>query len=216
MSETEPTAVQWLLKAAEQGDVVAQYVIGKKYANGKGVRKDLVHAVDWFRRAAEYGYAKAETSLGVAYLHGYGVPQDQRQAAHWFQQAANKGYAKAQYNLALLYIEGQGVDKDLVEAHKWLSLAAAQGHAPAAKTARDLESDMESEELQRAASEAARFYFSPRPRPQSEIPLAEGETGLAFSHPTTQRRFMLASSNQFLNDPEWLDFLSNSQDPNRQ
>ena len=40
-------AVKWYTKAAEQGDVDAQYNLGLMYYNGEGVPKDLVQAYAW-------------------------------------------------------------------------------------------------------------------------------------------------------------------------
>ena len=47
------------LDAAKQGNVRAQYNLGKMYRDGDGTEKDFGAAVAWYRRAADKGYAKA-------------------------------------------------------------------------------------------------------------------------------------------------------------
>jgi len=45
----------WYRKAADQGYNVAQYQLGKKYANSEGVPQDNVLAHMWFNLAASVG-----------------------------------------------------------------------------------------------------------------------------------------------------------------
>ena len=53
-------AVKWYTKAAEQGDVDAQYNLGLMYYNGEGVPKDLVQAYAWYDVAKANGQEKAK------------------------------------------------------------------------------------------------------------------------------------------------------------
>ena len=46
-------AVEWWLKAAEQGNADAQYGLGCCYEEGHGVDKDLNEALKWYRKAAK-------------------------------------------------------------------------------------------------------------------------------------------------------------------
>lgn len=62
-----------LCKAAEQGDIDAQYELGNCYYNGNGVSEDKAEAVKWYYKAANRGYARAQYSLGNCYYNGYGV-----------------------------------------------------------------------------------------------------------------------------------------------
>ena len=45
-------AVQWLRKAAEQGDADAQFNLGVRNYNGQGVPQDYVEAYEWETLAA--------------------------------------------------------------------------------------------------------------------------------------------------------------------
>ena len=52
---------------ADQGDVNAQYELGRMFENGQSVAKNDQLAVAWYRKAAEQGHAEAQASLGVLY-----------------------------------------------------------------------------------------------------------------------------------------------------
>ena len=90
---------------AERGDAQAQFNLGVKYANGRGVRQDDEEAVKWFTLAAEQGDASAQFSLGVMYEKGHGVSRDDDEAVKWYRLAAKQGYANAQRNLRRLTTE---------------------------------------------------------------------------------------------------------------
>ena len=79
-------------RAAEQGDVEAQYRLGNAYYYGTGVPTNIGEAVKWYRMAAEQGHVVAQNRLGASYLHGlHGVSQDHTEAAKWFHMAAEQG-----------------------------------------------------------------------------------------------------------------------------
>jgi len=81
---------KWFLKAAEQGEAVAQYNLGVMYDTGKGVPQDYAEARKWYLKAAEQGYISAQNNLGVMYEYGQGVPQDYVTAHLWFNLAASR------------------------------------------------------------------------------------------------------------------------------
>ena len=60
-------AFKYCKKAAEQGEVHAQYNLGIMYANGRGVKQDLFNAKEWYQKAADQGYAKAQYNIGFMY-----------------------------------------------------------------------------------------------------------------------------------------------------
>ena len=88
--QDDAEAVNWHLKAAEQGRALAQVSLGEMYKRGNGVPQDYVEAVAWYRRAAEQGHALAQFYLGVSYERGEGVLQDTVQAHMWFNLAASR------------------------------------------------------------------------------------------------------------------------------
>ena len=123
--------LQSLLSMAEQGDKRAAFLLGSRYASGRGGLRDDSEAVRWFRRAAEAGLAEAQYNLGIMYASGRGVKPDLAEAARWYRRAADQGLAEAQFNLGTLYGTGRGVGRDEGRAAAWLERAAERGLARA-------------------------------------------------------------------------------------
>lgn len=112
---------------ADQGDVNAQFELGRMFENANGVAKNDQLAVAWYRKAAEQGHADAQASLGVLYALARGVSKNDPYAVYWFRKAAEQGLAKAQYDLAYMYSQGRGTPKDDQQAIDWYRKAAGQG-----------------------------------------------------------------------------------------
>jgi TPR repeat protein len=123
-------ANQWLSKAADQGDVLAQYQLAVNHS-AQDTQPDATEAVKWFTKAAQQGHTEAQFRLGTHYLIGIGVAQDGNAAAQWFRKAADQNHAEAQWALGTLYQKGFGVAKSSSEAAKWYLLSAEQGFAKA-------------------------------------------------------------------------------------
>jgi TPR repeat protein len=49
-------AMEWYLKAADQGYDLAMYYIGNFYRFGDGAEQDYAKAVEWYRQAGDHGY----------------------------------------------------------------------------------------------------------------------------------------------------------------
>ena len=119
------------LRLARTCGVHAQFQMGMRYVEGRGVEQNNERAVHWFRLAADQGHAEAQYSLGIMYIHGDGVTQDFSRAAHWLTLAGEQGHAEAQYSLGIMYIQGHGVTQDYSQAVQWLTLAGEQGYSEA-------------------------------------------------------------------------------------
>jgi len=52
------------MKAAEQGDAMAQFNLGVMYDEGQGVARDDAKAVEWYTKAAEQGDSRAKFNFG--------------------------------------------------------------------------------------------------------------------------------------------------------
>ena len=158
-------ALQWYAKAArqshkvnlsvlkqlaEQGHADAQFRLGDRYKEGKGVPRDGDMACQWYakavatlKKAAEQGNADAQYRLGTIYKEGKGVPRNDDMGCQWYAEAAAQGHdaglnalkqlaeqgdAAAQYRLGTMYKEGKGVLRSDDMACQWYAKAAAQGH----------------------------------------------------------------------------------------
>jgi len=86
-------------KNAEQGNSIAQLLLGNCYGYGFGVQKDYAEAVAWFRKAAEQGHATAQNELGERYHNGEGVEKNEGTAVAWYRKAAKQGNENAKQKL---------------------------------------------------------------------------------------------------------------------
>jgi len=137
------SGVSALEYAASNGHAVAQWKLGRLYAEGEGVARDDARAFQYFREIADAHaddvpgtpqsrfVANAFVALGQYYLHGIPnttVKADPDRAREMFQYAASYfGDADAQFHLGRIYADGVGVPKDGKLAARWLGLAANKG-----------------------------------------------------------------------------------------
>ena len=91
VAKNETEARKWLERAADHGQVAAQYELGIALREGRGAVQDYERAVGWIRRAAEKGHAPAQFALGGMYRLGTGVPVDNVKAYTWLNIAAARG-----------------------------------------------------------------------------------------------------------------------------
>ena len=66
------TAVREWEPLAKQGDIRAQFNLGKIYFKGLGVPQDYKTAVMWYRPAAEQGDARAQYNFSLRYRYNNG------------------------------------------------------------------------------------------------------------------------------------------------
>lgn len=119
--------------SAAGGAAWAQYSLGWRYYNGKGVSVNYSKAFQWFNKAAAQGDADAQNFIGVMYDWGKGVPKNEQKAVEWYRKAVAQGEPYAQNNLGLCYEYGIGVPQDRTRAIELYRKAAAQGHSDGKK-----------------------------------------------------------------------------------
>ena len=149
-------AVEWMQKAADQGNPVAETKMADWYRDGWGVEKDEARAVALDYAAALQGYAEAESDYGAARRDA----GDTADAVVWLQKAAEHGDGFGAYRLCLLYYDanddahglplcrqaaaqelpaaqdtmgriylyGKGVPRDEGQALAWFRKSADQGY----------------------------------------------------------------------------------------
>lgn len=118
-----------LREAAAAGNAAAEYEVGLRYAEGRGVTANYSEAVRWLDLASKQGLAMAQFRLAGFYEKGVGVKKDVETARRLYKAAAEQGNAKAMHNLAVLYAEGAAVKPDYRTAAQWFRLAADHGVA---------------------------------------------------------------------------------------
>ena len=114
-------------RAAQQGSVEAQNMLGVMHEEGQAVKQSYENALYFYRPLAHQGYAVAQFNFGMMYLDGKGVKQDNSKAFYWLKKAALQGHYLGQHLLGIMYREGSGVMRDNEKAFYWLKKAAHQG-----------------------------------------------------------------------------------------
>ena len=123
----DPNLISYFRKNADLGYAEAQFYLGLRYYEGRGIAQDYTEAVRWYRKAAEQGYEWGQRNLGYCYENGKGVAQDYTEAVRWYKKAADQGHAVAQNNLGFCYEYGRGVEKDYAQAAYWYVKAIENG-----------------------------------------------------------------------------------------
>ena len=119
---------------ADYENAEVQFIMGLKFASGKGAGLDYVQAAEWYRKAAEQNHSLAQFNLGMMYAQGQGVARDAVQSRMWLGKAAQQGDAGAQFHLGDNYQRAsfrqvpEDASESRIEAYKWYRLAAAQGY----------------------------------------------------------------------------------------
>lgn len=129
----EKLAVYWFERAAVQGNVVAQKMLGDLYEQGRGVPENLKVSADWRTKAALRGNTDAQVSLGKMYLAGAGVEKNQEKAEYWLQRAAVEGNSEAQFLLGKMYKLRDSNAREQALAGNMLAKSASQGFGSAAE-----------------------------------------------------------------------------------
>jgi len=147
------TARQVWEKAAEEGDVLAQWRLGNMYRLGQGVDPDVKAALHYYELAGSHFDVGEQDAarLGVTIdalvrVAGYYIDGDEAagidprpaRAFRLYQITATYGHAAAQHKLGLMYITGTGVEANPTLGLKWLILSSRKHHAPALATLGDL------------------------------------------------------------------------------
>jgi|GEM_PF-608964 len=113
--------------AAANGEPSAEFEVGARFAEGKGIQQDFKEAVKWYRRAATRSFALAQYRLATLYERGLGVAKDLARAKIWYQRAAGQGNVKAMHNLAVLSAGSSNGRPDYGTAARWFEQAANRG-----------------------------------------------------------------------------------------
>jgi TPR repeat protein len=141
---TQDSTITALQYAAEGGDPLAQWKLGRMYASGDYIARNDLLAFDYFTRIASKHaednpnspqsavVANAFVALGRYYLSGIPnskVNADPERAREMFTYAASYfGNADAQYDLARLYLRGvDATPNEIAVGVRWMGTAAKKG-----------------------------------------------------------------------------------------
>jgi len=136
-------ALEWFMKAAEQGLAEAQLEVGRHYVgNFTPEVEDSAMAISWLRKAAEQGLVDAQYELADYYFNLWVFLEDTENELHpyrfnrhqWLIKAAENGSVKAMVDLGKFYPSDDNMywDFDIMERMKWNEKASNKGSADAA------------------------------------------------------------------------------------
>jgi len=117
------------LEKENNGNAIAQFILGYCYDQGIVFEKDLSKGVYYYKLAADQNDPSGQNNLGYCYEEGHGVEQDLSKAVYYYKLAADQNDSSGQNNLGHCYDEGIGIEQDLSMAVYYYKLAADQNNA---------------------------------------------------------------------------------------
>jgi len=128
-SGDDASQLRSLKQAAQSGDAVAAYRLGRSYKLGDLAPFDPSEAERWFEKAARLGLVQGEAEYGLTLFQN----GKQREALPWLRKAADRGDRRAQYALGTILFNGTYAPQDLAAARSLMERAAKAGLPAAAE-----------------------------------------------------------------------------------
>ena len=126
-ADVGPAGLMAIRNLASSGNAAAELELGLRYAEGRGLPRDLTLAAQWLQKAARQNNAQAQYRLATLYEKGLGVARDTTVALNWYRRAATAGNIRAMHNLAVMTAEGADGKPDYDDAALWFRKAAEFG-----------------------------------------------------------------------------------------
>ncbi|MDD2524518.1 MAG: tetratricopeptide repeat protein [Endomicrobiaceae bacterium] len=92
IKKTQQNMISKMSKAANSGNLGAQFQLGMTYASGVINTKD---SIKWLKKAAEKNHRGAQYILGFIYGYGDGVEKNIKEAKKWLNRAVKQGHKEA-------------------------------------------------------------------------------------------------------------------------
>ena len=116
------TGRNWLIKASNYGDALAQRKLGDIYFDTVPTE-----ALIWYEKAAENGDTDAAYIAAIMYAENFEIKPDSAKAAALLKQAAMGGHAAAMADYGLLVYQGNSAEKSATKAAEWFRKSAIAG-----------------------------------------------------------------------------------------
>ncbi|MDY4131836.1 ankyrin repeat domain-containing protein [Treponema sp.] len=126
-SQDYEKALEWYLKAAEQGDEDSEYMVRVLYSK----LEDYNNLLKWCKKGIEQNQTNAKYTMGLIFLKGYGVEKNILKAKEWYEKAAEDNDSFSQYRLGRLYFDENEIENDYKKAAYWIEKAAENKDQPA-------------------------------------------------------------------------------------
>jgi TPR repeat protein len=151
--------------AAEDGDVIAQYILANSYWLGvvgfwhPDIKAEMLK---WYSKSSAQGYSMAQYELGWHYLEGKRWQKDVTRALMLLRAAAKQGNVCAQEELGMIYFKGFDVAADFSQAYTWFVLAGADSSETKAALSQ-IRSKLSPVEIAQAEAAAKAFLITRNP-----------------------------------------------------
>lgn len=128
-------AQKWWTKAAENGSMDAQEMLGSHYSRLENF--DFDKAIYWYTKATEQGSSGAPHAMARLYSGEMEIDErekykDYGKAVKWYTLSAERGFEHAQIRLGEIYDKGElGTKQDRNKAEEWYIKAAEQDNSEA-------------------------------------------------------------------------------------
>jgi len=121
-------ALEWYMKAADQGDAYSQYASSVFLLSGKApIVQDHAKGIAYLEKAAASGLPGAQNDLAMFYLGGQFVEKDVAKGLKLMEESSAAGNPYSRNTLGSIYYQGELVQKDVSKALKLFQSAAVQG-----------------------------------------------------------------------------------------
>jgi TPR repeat protein len=121
-------AAHWYEKAASNGHMISQRLLGKLNMGGiVDSKPNMVEAVKWLTEASKQGCSQSQCALGSILREGNGVQKNRDEAWRLLSASAAQGCKDAICELGICYYEGDLVMRSLGLAAFHFRLASANG-----------------------------------------------------------------------------------------
>ena len=112
-------AIRLLRPLAENGQPLAQLLLGRIYVHSNSVTRDCGSGVSWLIRASDLGNAEAAFELADLYKRGHCVAPNESIALNWYIKAAEEGYPAAPNAVAEIYLGSDKLAPDYPASLRW-------------------------------------------------------------------------------------------------
>lgn len=132
------TAFRLARLAADDGDGRARALVGRMYAEGIGVRKDLKVGLEYLTVQEKAKLPDAYNELGNVYRSTASDITNKSKAAEYFRLGAQAGQREAAESLGVMLHTGEGIPRNLPEAARYYEIAIKSGYPRAMNNLADI------------------------------------------------------------------------------
>lgn len=122
---------EWFIRAAQQGDEKAMFMVGRSLYYGWGMRMDRARAALLVRPAAADGHPPAAYYLAMAHRFGVAEPEHDESHMHahdrWMAVAARGDYENSRIEIGRRAVAGHDVGVEVSQVKDWLVSAFGSG-----------------------------------------------------------------------------------------